>query len=81
MLNEVTTTMTDIYDFTAETLEGRSTALGDYKGRAMLIVNVASKCGFTPQYQGLEALSRKFAPNPGPRRRDLRAPKPGEFWP
>ena len=53
--------MTDIYDFTADTLEGRSTALGDYKGKAMLIVNVASKCGFTPQYQGLEALSRKLS--------------------
>jgi len=54
--------MTNIYHFTTETLEGKSTTLGDYKGKAMLIVNVASKCGFTPQYQGLEALSRKFAP-------------------
>ncbi|MGO9931754.1 MAG: glutathione peroxidase [Steroidobacteraceae bacterium] len=53
--------MTDIYDFSAETLDGSDTALGAYKGKTMLIVNVASKCGFTPQYQGLEALYRKFA--------------------
>src|SRR5271167_2875022 len=54
--------MTNIYHFTTETLEGKSTTLGDYKGKAMLIVNVASKCGLTPQYEGLEALHRKFAP-------------------
>jgi glutathione peroxidase len=54
--------MTSIYDFSARTLEGASAPLGVYKGKTLLIVNVASKCGFTPQYGGLEALYRKFAP-------------------
>jgi glutathione peroxidase len=53
--------MTSIYDFSAKTLDGASTPLSAYKGKTLLIVNVASKCGFTPQYQGLEALYRKFA--------------------
>jgi glutathione peroxidase len=53
--------MTSIYDFSARTLDGASVPLGDYKGKTLLIVNVASKCGFTPQYEGLEALYRKFA--------------------
>jgi glutathione peroxidase len=53
--------MTSIYDFSAKTLDGASVSLADYKGRTLLIVNVASKCGLTPQYEGLEALYRKFA--------------------
>ena len=42
------------------TIDGKSAALGDFAGQALLIVNVASQCGFTPQYAGLEALHRRF---------------------
>jgi|SRR5579871_1638711 len=49
----------DIYDFEAETLEGQPARLADWRGQVLLIVNTASKCGFTPQYEGLEALYRK----------------------
>ena len=45
-----------IYDFHAKTLQGKDVSLGDYRGQVMLIVNTASKCGFTPQYEGLEKL-------------------------
>jgi glutathione peroxidase len=51
--------MTTAYDFTATDIDGRERALQEFAGRALLIVNVASKCGFTPQYGGLEALWRK----------------------
>jgi glutathione peroxidase len=49
-------TMTTAYDFSAKTLDGSEHSLADYKGKAMLIVNTASKCGFTPQYTGLEKI-------------------------
>ncbi len=49
----------DIYDFEAQTLDGAPTRLADWRGQVLLIVNTASKCGFTPQYQGLEALYRQ----------------------
>jgi glutathione peroxidase len=48
-----------IYDFSAKTIDGRDQSLAEYQGKVLLIVNVASKCGFTPQYQGLEALYRR----------------------
>src|ERR1700759_3395293 len=48
--------MTTIYDFTARSLQGKDVPLADYRGKPMLIVNTASKCGFTPQYEGLEKL-------------------------
>jgi glutathione peroxidase len=53
--------MASVYDFTANTLDGREVSLGDYRGKVILIVNTASKCGFTPQYEGLEALYKAHA--------------------
>jgi glutathione peroxidase len=47
-------------DIPLTTIDGKSETLGDFDGKALLIVNVASKCGFTPQYEGLEALHKRF---------------------
>ena len=52
--------MSTIYDFTAERMDGTSQAFTDYKGKVLLIVNTASKCGFTPQFEGLEALYQQY---------------------
>jgi glutathione peroxidase len=52
--------MSGIYDIETKLLEGDPVALSEYKGKALLIVNVASRCGFTPQYTGLQALYDQY---------------------
>ncbi len=54
--------MSTIYDFSAKSLARRDVPLSDYKGQVLLIVNTASKCGFTPQYEGLQRLYRNLNP-------------------
>ena len=53
--------MTAITDFHVKAADGSDIDLGTYAGKVLLVVNVASKCGFTPQYEGLEVLHRNFA--------------------
>ncbi len=52
--------MTEIYDIAARAIDGSDVSLAKWRGEVMLIVNTASKCGFTPQYDGLEALQRQY---------------------
>jgi glutathione peroxidase len=54
--------MTGISDFSANALSGETVALRQFEGQVLLIVNTASACGFTPQYEGLEKLQQDFAP-------------------
>jgi glutathione peroxidase len=49
-----------LYDIPIHTLQGDATSLGEYKGKTLLLVNVASKCGLTPQYEGLERLQKTY---------------------
>ncbi len=54
--------MTSLHDFTARTIDGADASLSEYAGKAVLVVNVASQCGLTPHYAGLQALHEKYAP-------------------
>jgi glutathione peroxidase len=54
--------MTTAHDFTLKTIDGEDRPLSDYRGKTLLIVNVASRCGLTPQYRGLEELYRELKP-------------------
>lgn len=53
-------TTTSLYDIPLKDIDGKDTSLKAYQGKVLLIVNVASKCGYTPQYKGLEALQKKY---------------------
>ena len=53
------TAMKSIYDYKVEGLDGKEINFSDFKGKKILIVNTASECGFTPQYEGLETLSKE----------------------
>ncbi len=55
--------MTEFYDFTARDLQGKEVQLENFKDKVVLVVNTASECGFTPQFEGLEALYQKLRDN------------------
>jgi glutathione peroxidase len=57
----VVAAVSSIYNYKIHTLEGKGSSLADYKGKVVLLVNVASKCGYTPQYKALQGLQDKYA--------------------
>ncbi len=58
--NSMTTSAASIYEFTMNDIDGKSVKLDQFKGKVVLIVNVASKCGYTPQYEGLEKIYKQY---------------------
>ena len=60
LLNVVVAAGASLYDVPLKDIDGKNTSLKAYKGQVLLLVNVASKCGYTPQYKGLEAIHRKY---------------------
>ena len=61
MMGELTLSAQSVFDFTVKDDTGKDVSLTEYKGKVLLIVNTATRCGFTPQYKGLEALYDKYA--------------------
>ncbi|MBC8081823.1 MAG: glutathione peroxidase [Hymenobacter sp.] len=59
-MSETALAATTVYDFTVKAIDGKDVKLSAYKGKKLLIVNTASKCGYTPQYKELEELSKKY---------------------
>ena len=59
LLAQNSNTMSKLYDFKTKSNKGEEVCLAQYEGKVLMIVNTASKCGFTPQYDGLEALYQK----------------------
>ncbi len=60
-ISTIMTSDNSVHQFTMKNIEGKDVSLTDYKGKAILIVNVASKCGYTPQYEDLQSLYEKYA--------------------
>lgn len=60
-ISTIMTSDNSVHQFTMKNIEGKDVSLADYKGKAILIVNVASKCGYTPQYEDLQSLYEKYA--------------------
>jgi glutathione peroxidase len=59
-IRRITSDRMNLHDLTAKTIDGRQQSLGDYRGKTLLIVNVASRCGLTPQYTGLQQLYEQY---------------------